>query len=35
MKNDWNVLVKEATRFDAVKPQKGSVEERPIEVVVE
>ncbi len=34
MKNDWNVLVKEATKFDATKSQKGSVEEEPIEVVV-
>jgi len=35
LKNDWNVLVKEATKFDAMKPEKGSVEEEPIEVVVE
>lgn len=35
MKSDWNVLVKEATKFDAMKPQKGYVEEKPIEVVVE
>jgi transposase-like protein len=34
MKNDWNILVKEATKFEAVKPQKGNVEERPLEVVV-
>jgi len=33
MKNDWNVLVKEATKFNTMRAEKGSVEEKPIEVV--
>lgn len=33
-KDDWNVLVKEATRFDAMKPQKAILEEKPLEVMV-
>jgi putative transposase len=35
MSNDWNVLVKEAIKFDAMKPHKNRVEEKPIEVVIE
>jgi transposase-like protein len=33
VKNDWNVLVKEATRFNALNEEKESLKEKPIEVV--
>jgi len=33
VKNDWNVLVKEATRFNALNEEKESLREKPIEVV--
>jgi hypothetical protein len=35
MKNDWNVLVKEATKYEAMNADKESLEEKLIEVVVE
>jgi transposase-like protein len=35
MKNDWNVLVKEATKFNAINEEKEPMDEKPIEVVVE
>ncbi|MCJ7630815.1 IS6 family transposase [Candidatus Bathyarchaeota archaeon] len=33
VKNDWNVLVKEATRFNALNGEKESLREKPREVV--